>query len=151
MACRPTPDGPDRIEWIERESVAFAVLVRRRFRDSFTRTATPLALLLVVVWATSFWEDPASVAGMLINIFLACVALYFAEPKPIPGRTTFVDRLFLVCNTMIGLKLIATVLTLGSAKPTDAMRIVNLLSLVALPVAVAATLWVIWPRRSKTP
>lgn len=149
LACRPVPHGPDAVDWVESQSVVFAVVVRRRVRDALIRTAIPLALLLLLAWATGFWSDGGQVAGILVNAFLACVALYFAEPKPVPGRTTFIDRLFIVCNVMVGLKLVLVVATFGLDDPDSGLLLLNRISLVALPLAVLGSLAVLWPRRKR--
>lgn len=146
LACRPVPDGPDSVIWIDSESAVFTITVRRRLRDALTRTAIPLVLILLLVWATGFWDDGSASAEVLANGFLACVALYLAEPKPAPGRTTFIDRLFLVCNIVVGLKLVLLVGTFGLADPTSGLRLINRVSLFALPIIMAATLLTIWPR-----
>jgi hypothetical protein len=146
LSCRPVPDGPDSVIWVDNESAVFAIVARRRIRDALTRTAIPLGLILLLVWATGFWDDGSASAEVLANGFLACVALYLAEQKPVPGRTTFIDRLFLVCNIMVGVKLVLLVATFGLDDPTAGLSRINTVSLFALPVVVLVTLAAIWPR-----
>ena len=147
--CLPQPRGAQGIAWIERDSVVFSVRIARKAYDSFTRTVVPLALILILVWCTGFWNDPGQVSGLLINAFVTCVALYFTEPKPVPGRSTFVDRMFLVCNALIGIKLASSVACFGFEDPNYAMMILNRASLVIFPVVLLVSIIIIRPRQKK--
>ena len=103
--------------------------------DIIPRSVLPAAFLIVVTWLTSFWADPVQVAAILVNALLACIGLYFSESKPIPGRTTLVDWLFLVCYVLIGSRLGAVIATFGFSSSEEMYRDVNIASRWIIPLA----------------
>jgi len=85
---------------------------------------------------TSFWADPVQVAATLVQAILACIGLYFSVSKPIPGRTTLVDWLFMVCYVLIGSRLGAVIATFGFSSSEEMYRDVNIASRWIIPLAI---------------
>ena len=138
--------GAQKRTWEVREGVTFRLILKRMRPDVIPRSVLPAAFLIVVTWLTSFWTDPVQVAGILVNALLACIGLYFSESKPIPGRTTLVDRLFMVCYGLIGFRLGAVIATFGSSSSEEMYRDVNIASRWIIPLAIFLMLWWTWKR-----
>ena len=142
----PIQSGAQKRTWEVREGVTFRLILKRMRPDVIPRSVLPAAFLIVVTWLTSFWTDPVQVAGILVNALLACIGLYFSESKPIPGRTTLVDRLFMVCYGLIGFRLGAVIATFGSSSSEEMYRDVNIASRWIIPLAIFLMLWWTWKR-----
>ena len=142
----PIQTGDQKRTWEVREGVTFRLILKRMRPDVIPRSVLPAAFLIVVTWLTSFWTDPVQVAGILVNALLACIGLYFSESKPIPGRTTLVDRLFMVCYGLIGFRLGAVIATFGSSSSEEMYRDVNIASRWIIPLAIFLMLWWTWKR-----
>ena len=142
----PIQSGAQKRTWEVREGVTFRLILKRMRPDIIPRSVLPAAFLIVVTWLTSFWTDPVQVAGILVNALLACIGLYFSESKPIPGRTTLVDRLFMVCYGLIGFRLGAVIATFGSSSSEEMYRDVNIASRWIIPLAIFLMLWWTWKR-----
>ncbi len=142
----PIQSGAQKRTWEVREGVTFRLILKRMRPDVIPRSVLPAAFLIVVTWLTSFWTDPVQVAGILVNALLACIGLYFSESKPIPGRTTLVDRLFMVSYGLIGFRLGAVIATFGSSSSEEMYRDVNIASRWIIPLAIFLMLWWTWKR-----
>ena len=142
----PIQSGAQKRTWEVREGVTFRLILKRMRPDVIPRSVLPAAFLIVVTWLTSFWTDPVQVAAILVNALLACIGLYFSESKPIPGRTTLVDRLFMVCYGLIGFRLGAVIATFGSSSSEEMYRDVNIASRWIIPLAIFLMLWWTWKR-----
>jgi len=139
-----TPQQADhnQLTWAVRDGVTFRIILNRTRRDAIPRTVLPTALIIGVTWLTSYWSDPEQVAAILVNALLACIGLYFSESKPIPGRTTLIDQLFMVCYGLIGLRLCAVIATFGAKNQTEAFQYINALSIWLIPIAIISfSLW----------
>ena len=142
----PIQSGAQKRTWEVREGVTFRLILKRMRPDVIPRSVLPAAFLIVVTWLTSFWTDPVQVAAILVNALLACIGLYFSESKPIPGRTTLVDRLFMVCYGLIGFRLGAVIATFGSSSSEEMYHDVNIASRWIIPLAIFLMLWWTWKR-----
>ena len=71
---------------------------------SVQRSLTPLLVLILLSWHSSFFEYSELISTIEINttVFLAGVALYFSAEKPQGDRYTYIDKLFMSFYVAIG-------------------------------------------------
>lgn len=106
---------------------------RRSRRDVAMRVGLPLSLLVAVGIAclvAGGLDRSEMTAGLLGNLFLASIALYFAEPKPAPGTRTVIDAVYFRAFFVFAVLLLG-VLSLMRASD-DLYRLASMLAAIGL-------------------
>lgn len=140
----PKQTSVEKCTWSIREGVTFRFFFKRTRQDAIARTVLPAAFVILITWLTSFWPDSVQVVTTLVSALLACIGLYFSETKPIPGRSTLVDRLFMVCYGLIGLRLCAVICTFGFSNPENLYHYVNIVFMWFIPLVFFCMLGWTW-------
>lgn len=124
-------------------------IVKRLAVDYYLRVVVPLAFILLVTYFSVFLPHRRfeSIMAIEVTALLSAIALYLALPKVDSDQATFSDKLFMLTYAAVTLMIGLSILKDNMRKKKEVVYAVSFLQWVVFPVATAACVLYLLPRR----
>jgi hypothetical protein len=137
------PDGA--LDWLEREHAVMLLAVQRRPVDGMMRALVPNAIALFASTAPGLLSINGS--SFLTGAYGVLLGFFLTESRPIAGKLTRVDWLYITSILLLTSKGIVTIRVAEADSLNELEPSCELISSIAvLLLGVAAAAWFMWPQ-----